>query len=189
MQHSYTINSFQSQNNTGTNPGFTHIPQDSWYSHNHTCIEVQYYNTAFKSIFAIWKLLPSIFHSLLIAYKLSIIFIAFSLKLFKCNFGKGDISFHEIVQRQKGACYRHIKILLFYLASYQFSFLFISLMYICFGCSSQHRLHYWYILFTVLFSMMYVEILTNLFSCLWDRLQIIYSNMPGEKNLRLKEHA
>lgn len=109
MQHSYTINSFQSQNNTGTNPGFTHIPQDSWYSHNHTCIEVQYYNTAFKSIFAIWNLLPSIFHSLLIAYKLSIIFIAISLKLFKCNFGKGDISFHEIVQRQKGACYRHIK--------------------------------------------------------------------------------
>lgn len=38
--------------------------------------------------------------------------------------------------------------------------------------------------------MMHVKILTNLFSCLWDILRIIFSNIPAEtKNLHLKELA
>lgn len=80
-----------------------------------------------------------------------------------------------------------LKILLFYFASYHFSFLFSSLKHICFGCSIQHRLPYWHLLFTMLFSLMHVKILTNLFSYLCDGLQIISSNIPGEKkNLHLK---
>lgn len=81
-----------------------------------------------------------------------------------------------------------LKILLFYFASYHFSFLFSSLMYICFACSIQHRLPYWHLLFTMLFSVMYVKILTNLFSYLCDGLQIISSNIPGEKKSTLKSN-
>ena len=65
------------------------------------------------SIFAIWKLLLSVFHSLPITYKQSIIIFTFSVKLFQYYFWKGDILFDETAQRQKGACFvKNIAILL-----------------------------------------------------------------------------
>lgn len=122
------LNSFWHQYNSGIKALLqSHIP---------TQLVFTYTKPAFKSdtsIFATWKLFPSIFHSLPITYNPSILIITFSLKLSKYYIWKGDTSLDETAQRQKDACYRYVKNTATLLPIN--SFVFQSLMDICFGCS------------------------------------------------------